>query len=82
MAKCKKWTKDEDMLLLRQVQAFPHRKARCFMAVAQSTGRTRKAVEHRYYAYLRGQEESHMLDYRQASGKLSLWKRIKRCLSW
>lgn len=82
MAKGKRWSKDEDMLLLRQVTAFPHKKSVCFMAVAQSTGRSSKAVEQRYYGHVKKLENSIEMNTDPIiPQKLSLWKRIKRFFS-
>lgn len=80
--KCKRWSREEDMLLLRQVNAFPHRKAMCFMAVAQSTGRSSKAARQRYYNYLKKLEDSiDTVENPAIPQKLSLWRRVKGWLS-
>lgn len=46
---CRKWTEEEDALLLRQVRAFPQNLSRCFLMVAQNTGRTTNAVSNHWY---------------------------------
>lgn len=46
---CKKWTEEEDQLLLRQVRAFPQNLSKCFLIVAESTDRTPQAVCYHWY---------------------------------
>lgn len=45
----KKWSNEEDALLVRQVRAFPQNLSRCFLLVAESTGRSQKAVQAHWY---------------------------------
>lgn len=40
----KKWTAEEEALLLRQVRAFPQNLNKCFVIVSESTGRSKSAV--------------------------------------
>lgn len=47
---CRKWTKEEDELLLRQVRAFPQNLSKCFLMVAQNTDRTQAAVANHWYS--------------------------------
>lgn len=49
---CKKWTRQEDERLLRQVKAFPQNLHRCFMIVAEELGRTESAVSGHWYTSL------------------------------
>ena len=46
---CKKWTLEEDATLLRYVKARPQNLHKCFLAVAEQTGRTESAVQGRWY---------------------------------
>ena len=41
----RKWTNAEDERLLRQIRAFPQNLSRCFIIVAEETGRTERAVK-------------------------------------
>lgn len=45
----RKWTIEENALLLRQVRAFPQNLKKCFDMVAESTGRTPGAVANHWY---------------------------------
>lgn len=45
----RRWTPREDRLLLRQVKAFPQNLTKCFMVVAEQTGRTKESVSFRWY---------------------------------
>lgn len=45
----RKWTEEEDALLLRQVRAFPQNLSKCFLMVAQNTDRSPKAVAGHWY---------------------------------
>ena len=47
--KYRKWTKGENDLLVRQVRAFPGNLSKCFLMVAESTGRSPKAVMAHWY---------------------------------
>lgn len=69
----KRWSKAEDNKLLRQVEAFPHRKSWCFMVIAQELNRTPAAVQTRYYQYLNKKvQDSHI----EEEAKPSLLRRI------
>ena len=48
----KRWTKSEDLRLLRQVQAFPQNLHKCFVLVAQELGRTESGVAGRWYGHV------------------------------
>ena len=48
----KKWTRAEDLRLLRQVQAFPQNLHKCFIIVAEELGRTESGVAGRWYQYV------------------------------
>ena len=48
----KRWSKEEDTKLLKQVKAFPQNLSKCFMTIAETTGRTPKAVANRWYSHL------------------------------
>ena len=45
----KKWTTEEEALLLRQVRAFPQNLSKCFVIVSESTGRSKSAVANHWY---------------------------------
>lgn len=49
---CKRWTEEENQLLLRQVKAFPQNLAKCFLIVAESLDRTPHAVTNHWYTVL------------------------------
>lgn len=46
----KRWTEEEDAMLLRQVRAFPQNLSKCFLIVAQNTDRTKQAVANHWYS--------------------------------
>jgi hypothetical protein len=46
---CKKWSRAEDLRLLRGVQARPQNLHHCFMMVAEELGRTEGAVANHWY---------------------------------
>jgi len=48
----KKWTRSEDLLLLRQVQLRPQNLHKCFVIVAEELGRTESAVSGRWYQHV------------------------------
>lgn len=52
MSKNKRWTKEEDTRLLRQVRAFPQNLNKCFIIVGEELGRSTGAVAARWYQYL------------------------------
>ena len=49
---CKRWSEDENQLLLRQVRAFPQNLTKCFMIVSEQIGRTESAVSGHWYTSL------------------------------
>lgn len=50
--KPKRWNDEEDQLLLRQIDAFPHNLSKCFAIVAEQTGRTKAACASHWYTSL------------------------------
>lgn len=48
----RRWTKEEDERLLRQITAFPQNLNKCFMIVAEETGRSKGAVSAHWYQSL------------------------------
>ena len=49
MRQCKRWNQSEDQMLLRYVKARPQNLHKCFLMVAEQTGRTEAAVAARWY---------------------------------
>lgn len=47
-----RWTEEENKLLCSQVRAFPQNLSRCFIMVAEQTGRSVSAVSQHWYEYL------------------------------
>lgn len=50
--KKKRWTAQEDELLVKSISVFPHKKSMVFMTVAQEIGRTKDAVQYHWYSTL------------------------------
>ena len=48
----KRWSRAEDLRLLRQVQAFPQNLHKCFVMVAEELGRTESGVAGRWYGHV------------------------------
>ena len=48
----KRWTRQEDLRLIRQVQAFPQNLHKCFLMVAEELGRTESGVAGRWYGHV------------------------------
>ena len=48
----RKWTRQEDLRLIRQIQAFPQNLHKCFMIVAEELGRTEGGVAGRWYQHV------------------------------
>ena len=48
----KRWSKSEDLRLVRQVQAFPQNLHKCFLIVAEELGRTESGVAGRWYGHV------------------------------
>ena len=48
----KKWTRQEDLRLIRQVQAFPQNLHKCFLMVVEELGRTESGVAGRWYTHV------------------------------
>ena len=58
MANNRRWTEAEDQRLLRQVRTFPQNLHRCFMIVAEETGRTEGAVASHWYTVVSKKPEA------------------------
>lgn len=54
----RKWTKEEDDRLLRQIRAFPQNLHWCFVMVADEMGRSDKAVAAHWYQKLSKQPDA------------------------
>jgi hypothetical protein len=50
--KAKRWSDEENQILLRQIDAFPHNLAKCFTIVAEQTGRSKSACAAHWYTKL------------------------------
>lgn len=48
----KRWSRAEDLRLVRQVQAYPQNLHKCFCMVAEELGRTESAVAGRWYQHV------------------------------
>ena len=48
----KRWTRAEDLRLIRQVQTFPQNLHKCFLIVSEELGRTESAVSGRWYTHI------------------------------
>lgn len=48
----KRWTREEENILLRQIRVYPHNLTKCFLIVAEQTGRTKGAVSAHWYSTL------------------------------
>lgn len=48
----KRWSRQEDLRLIRQVQTFPQNLHKCFVIVAQELGRTESGVAGRWYGHV------------------------------
>lgn len=48
----KRWSRSEDLRLVRQVQVFPQNLHKCFMIVAEELGRTESGVAGRWYTHV------------------------------
>lgn len=48
----RRWTEEEDNLLLRQVRAFPQNLTKCFLIVSESIDRSPQAVAGHWYTTL------------------------------
>lgn len=55
--KPKRWTAEEDKILLNQIDAFPHNLSKCFMVVSEMTGRSKGAVAAHWYTVLSKRED-------------------------
>lgn len=58
MANSRRWTRQEDDRLLRQVRTFPQNLHRCFVIVAEETGRTEGAVANHWYTVVSKKPEA------------------------
>ena len=47
-----KWTEAENQLTLRHIRAFPQNLHKCFMIIAEETGRTPQGVQAHWYSSL------------------------------
>ena len=53
MEQKKRWTREEDEILVQAISAKPHNLKKCFIAVAEQTGRTIGATQFRWYQHVR-----------------------------
>ena len=65
--KSKRWTAEEDALLLRSVKAFPQNLHKCFMLVSEQIDRTPQGVSSHWYTVLSKRDD--VLAFFTASAK-------------
>ena len=53
----RRWTREEDNRLLRQIKARPQNLSKCFLIVAEEIGRSEKAVAAHWYQHLSKQPD-------------------------
>lgn len=53
MEQRKRWTQEEDAILVQAISARPQNLSKCFIAVAGKTGRTVEATTYRWYKYVK-----------------------------
>lgn len=89
----RKWTEEEDELLLRQVRAFPQNLNRCFLMVAQNIDRSPGAVANHWYSVVSKRPDAtcfftasaHHVSKNRKNGKgvetnSSIWNRLLRII--
>lgn len=76
MSKSRKWTQREENILLYQVNRFPQSISKCFLAVAEETGRTPGAVATHWYSVTSKQPKE------EAKPTPTLWQRIIDCFKF
>lgn len=89
----RRWTKEEDNRLLRQITAFPQNLSKCFIIVAEETGRTKSAVSAHWYQSLSKQpdvmcfftaSQKHIPRNRKngvgSPSNLGVWRRLLRVI--
>ena len=59
MANYKRWTKEEDEILVQAIKAKPHNKAEVFRSLTGKLGRTESAIAYRWYYYLSNPESKY-----------------------
>lgn len=55
---CRKWTREEERILINQVRVFPHNLKKCFCIVSEQVGRTPGAVANHWYTHTSKQPEN------------------------
>lgn len=89
----RKWTEEEDELLLRQVKAFPQNLSKCFLMVAQNVDRSKGAVAAHWYQTVSKRPDvvcfftasSHHVSKNRKNGEgvttnNSIWQRLLRVI--
>lgn len=91
----KRWSVEEDKLLIRQVSAFPQNLNKCFIVVSEVTGRSVGAVSNHWYTKV--SKDPSILCFFTASEKhisknrkngmgersnSSIWKRLLRIIGF
>lgn len=61
---CRKWTAEEDNMIVQAVKNNPDNLSRGFREVAEKTGRTVRAVTFRWYGNLSNPEDKHYVGIR------------------
>lgn len=61
MVEHKRWTKEEDKILVQAIKANPHNKAEAFRSVSKKLDRTEGAISYRWYNYLSNPESKYYI---------------------
>ena len=90
----RKWTQEEDERLLRQIESFPQNLSKCFMIVAEETGRSKQGVASHWYTVLSKRDDvmafftasHHHVSKNRKNGAgvestETIWRRLVRIIS-
>lgn len=89
----RKWTAEEDHLLLRTIEAYPQNLAKCFLLVSEQIDRSNKAVAAHWYQKLSKNPDvwlyatissKHIARNRKngigVESNMSIWRRVLRII--
>lgn len=65
----RRWTKQEEDRVIRQIKAFPQNLHKCFLLVSDEIGRSPSAVENRWYTKISKRDDVQSLCFFTASAK-------------